>query len=191
MSLLLAAVNPLERLLSQPQLLVVIFAGVVWLLKFLGRAKAAATQASNAPRPARPQESDAAEAAARRAMEDEERAQRVREDIQRRIAERQARAEGGLRPASVRPERVSPPPLVPARMFREAEPVIPSAAFPPVETRAPAMVPGRPPAAAAAVGAGPLGPPPGVLWLDELRSPETARRAILLREILGPPIALR
>ncbi len=189
MSLLLAAANPLEQLLSQPQLLVVIFAGVVWLLKFLGKAKAAASQASNAPRAAQPPESEAAEAAARRGIEDEERAQRVREDILRRIAERRARAEGGLRPAPVRPERVLPPPLVPARMNREAEPVISSPAFPPAETRPPAVVPSRPPAVA--VGAGPFGPPPGNLWLDELRSPETARRAILLREILGPPIALR
>jgi hypothetical protein len=189
MSLVLAAVNPLERLLSQPQLLVVIFAGVVWVLKMLGKAKAAASRASNAPRPAGQPESDAAEAAARRAMEDRERAQRVREDILRTIAERRARAEEGLRPASVRPERVLPPPLAPARMSREAEPVFPSAPSPPLETRAPAMIPGR--QVAAAVGAGPPGPPPGTLWLDELRSPETVRRAIVLREILGPPVALR
>jgi hypothetical protein len=189
MSVVLAAANPLERLLSQPQLLVVIFAGVVWVLKMLGKAKAAASRASNAPRPAGQQEPDAAEGAARRAMEDEERAQRVREDILRRIAERRARAEEGVPPARARPERVLPPPLAPARMAREAEPVFPPAPSPPLETRAPAMIPGRQPAAA--VGAGPPGPPAGILWLDELRSPETVRRAILLREILGPPIALR
>jgi hypothetical protein len=73
-------------------------------------------------------------------------------------------------------------------MSHEAESAVPPAACPPLETRA--MVPSRT-AAAAAVGAGSPGSPPGIQWLDELRSPETARRAILLREILGPPIALR
>jgi hypothetical protein len=32
---------------------------------------------------------------------------------------------------------------------------------------------------------------PGSLWLEELRSRDSVRRAILVREILGPPIALR
>ncbi len=189
MSLVLAAANPLERLLSQPQLLVVIFAGIVWVLKLLGKAKAAASRASNAPRSPRQLESDAAESAARRAMEDEERAQRVREDILRRIAERRARAEGGLRPASVRPERVLPPPLVPMEFRGEPEPVVRSAVLPPAEPRAPAPLVSRPPSVAA--GVVPPGSAPGIPWLDELRTPETARRAILLREILGPPIALR
>ncbi len=188
MNVALAAVNPLEQLLSQPQLRVVIFSGVVWVVEMLGKAKAAAARASNAPRPAGQQDSEEAEAAARRAMEDEERAQRVREDILRRIAERRARAEGAARPASARPERVLPPPLVPLELDREPEPVVASAALPP----APVMVLRGPPAeAAAAAGTGPLGSSPGLPWLDELRTPETARRAILLREILGPPIALR
>jgi hypothetical protein len=46
-----------------------------------------------------------------------------------------------------------------------------------------------PPAGAAAAGA--PAKTAGALWLDELRSRDSARRAILVREILGPPIALR
>jgi hypothetical protein len=39
--------------------------------------------------------------------------------------------------------------------------------------------------------AGPPGPRAGAWWLDELRARDSVRRAIVAREILGPPVALR
>jgi hypothetical protein len=46
-------------------------------------------------------------------------------------------------------------------------------------------------AAATAASAAAPAAPAGAVLAAELREPNAARRAILLREILGPPVALR
>jgi hypothetical protein len=186
MTLLLAA-SPLEQLLNHPQLLVVIVAGIAWALKLVGKASSAAARKAGPSVEGERREAEEAEEAARRSVEDEERARRVREEILRKIAERRAQATGAPPPAPPRVRRV-PPPIEPPRVT-----VIPVEA---VASRAPApptfvspLPAARPPPASIAAMA--HGPAPVSPWLEELRTPDAARRAILLREILGPPVALR
>ena len=195
MTPVLAAVDPRAWLTSQPQLLVVAFAGAVWLVKMFTRAKAAASRASGAKEAVQPE--PAGEGAAdQRALQDEERRQSVREDILRKIAERRARASAPPQPATLRVERA--PPAPPA--IAKAPPYVSraSAEGSPAEAQAGA----RPPDPAGIGGfpafapSGPLGgvvtvPSAGALWLDDLRSRDVIRRAVLVREILGPPVALR
>jgi hypothetical protein len=195
MNPVLAAVDPRGWLMSQPQLLVVVFAGAVWLVKMFNRAKSAASGASGAKEPVQP-EPAGEDVAAQRALEDEERRQTVREDILRKIAERRARASASPQPATLRVERVppAPPPVSKAPPYVSRA----SAEGPPAAATAGAL----PPAPAAIGGfpafspSGPLAgvvtaPSAGALWLDDLRSRDVVRRAILVREILGPPVALR
>ena len=192
MTLLLAASDPIGRLLSQPQVLVLIFAGVVWVLKLIGKATSAAAPRAGPAGEARPPETEADEDAARRGLEDEERARRVREDILRKIAERRAQAQRVPPPAPARVQRIPMPVLEPPRATVIPLPEAPEeAAYPALRAAPagrPAPMPPPPAVAPATIGSGSA---PGSVWLDELRAPESARRAILLREILGPPVALR
>ena len=163
--------------------------------------------------------------------EERDRQRRVREEIQRRIAERR----GGAKAAPA----ASPPPLPAGDRSPEATTPPPAVLeLPPVIRRAlgdrmaelfqPVAAPEPPPVPAAAVDAeaarqaalaeelraavarkqardqrmgGGLGPENDPAYamtaaseaavVDDLRNPATLRRAILAREILGPPVALR
>jgi hypothetical protein len=166
----LAESNPLSWLLSRPQLVFLLFAGAVWLVKILNRAKAAAAQPAPEEEKAEPEQSlGGMGGPAVQDPEQEQRRRLVREDILRKIAERRT-------PASVR-ELHS---IVTATYGdRKAA----KAALPVAQPTAPVIAPIAPAGAPART--------PGSLWLEELRSRDSARRAILVREILGPPIALR
>ena len=180
--LIAASSNPLDWLLSQPQLLVVVFAGAVWLMNMIARARRASSGADDAPERGRgqgpvPSAGD---------VDVDERARRVRAEILRKIAERRGIAPTA-QPARARIERWAPAPPE----------IAPEAA--PRAAGVPATVPGVPPlpapqapraGPAPALGGAP-GATPGAVWLDELRGRDSVRRAILVREILGPPIALR
>jgi hypothetical protein len=154
--------------------------------------------------PSRPRATPAAESA-----EDAERTRRVREEVQRRIA-------GRLRaPPAFAP---SPPPVAPAppdsgdllREFAgvetEAEPVAPAPAEDRAEIERQRRLEREFQAANAARAEqarktnGRLGEPSppspparagGYGWISDLRGREGARHAIVLREIIGPPLALR
>lgn len=151
------------------QLVFVAIAGATWLFRVIKSSGDASRRAQ-----AKPAEPAPAATLAELAREEEERTRRVREEIRRKIAER--RAGSG----------------VPPRVFEEKWRPIPPAA----EPEAP-PAPAEMPAAAAAFQASAIpavaapGPSAGVLWLEELRTRDSARRAILVREILGPPVALR
>ncbi len=180
--MLAAEANPVSILLSKPQLLFLLGAGAVWFFKTLSRAKAA-----TAARPVTPQQT-AQEGAgglgdsAASETEDEERARQVREDILRKIEERRT-------PAAVRELQSM---VKAAYQDRTAARPAPASAAP-VRVLAPApAVPNPITAPALEPSAGAAAPrTAGAAWLDELRSRDSARRAILVREILGPPIALR
>jgi len=170
MTILLAAGGPGTWLQSQPQVLFFLLVAVVWLINAVKRALAGPK--AQGGRPARAGEDP----------DDRERARRVREEILRKVTERQldrapAQAERAPRQtAAPRPRRPIPPPFV----ARPQE--IESVGIP--------MVPVR--AADAPLAVAPAaGPSPGAMWLDALRSREGVRRAVLVREILGPPLALR
>jgi hypothetical protein len=169
-------------LASYPQLIFLLFAGAVWLVNILARAKAA--RPGPAPGHVTPGEPDrgAPEAPVAQESEAEERARRVREEILRKIAERHPAAT----PRDLR--------SIIKEAYERREPVggFAKTGFP----AAPATMPAGPafPPVASPAGAPPAGPqarPAGAVWLEELRSHDSARRAILVREILGPPIALR
>ena len=172
----MAAADPQSWLLSQPQLIIVLFAGAIWLANLLARARRRSAEADDAPGPGR------AAPAVRPTAEDpgeDERTRRVRAEILRRIAERRAVA----------------PPAQPARATIERwpagrpEPAAEAAArteHPPAPSQGARASPPAAPAWAAAAA-----PPAGAAFLEELRGRESARRAILVREILGPPVALR
>jgi hypothetical protein len=189
MTLLLAASDPLGRLLSQPQVLVLVIAGVIWVLKLVGRMSSSASRRDGPAAEPRRQETEADEDAARRGLEDDERARRVREDILRKIAERRVQAER-VPPPPPRVQRIPRLPLEPPRATVIPVREVPAEDAYPALRAAPAvrLAPMPAPVAAAAVGPGSS---PGAVWLDELRTRDSARRAILLREILGPPVALR
>ena len=112
----------------------------------------------------------------------EERTRRVREDILRRIAERRAAA-AAPQAAGARAERPTPRQPVVFKAPAPAAATAPPAPLPAFEL--PAAPPAGPLAGVASV------PTAGALWLEELRSRDSVRRAILVREILGPPIGLR
>jgi hypothetical protein len=80
---------------SLPQLVFVLFAGAVWLVKLLNRPKP--SPAGSVPNPQRSEETQADEPdiAAPADPEAEERANRVREEILRKIAERNPSASAG------------------------------------------------------------------------------------------------
>jgi len=99
-----------------------------------------------------------------------ERTRRVQEDIRRKIAQRAARAAPPVI-AAARTEPPAPPPS--AAMAPPPAPVSPIEASPFRRDPAPAVA------------------PPRRDWLAELRERQGARRAIVLREILGTPVGLR
>lgn len=181
----LAASDPRNWLLTQPQLLFVLFAGAVWLINMIARARAAASSRARGSREAEKPDIGGSGSPAGQDPDDEYRSRRVREEILRKIAERRAGA-WTPQPASVREERVAPEPPSIAEAAPEA---IRRAAEPAAAARLVMAPPGGPPAVAPAGGA--QGLSAGAFWLDDLRSRDNARRAILVREILGPPIALR
>ena len=163
--ILAASSDPSNWLVSQPQLVFVAIAGAAWLFKMIKSAADARRQPEDGP--AKP---GARASLAEVAGEKEERTRRVREDIRRTIAERRR---GAATPASVSEEEWDSPP---------AAPVLP---LPMRAAAAPALQP------IAVLAAGKQLPSAGGLWLEELRTRESVRRAILVREILGPPVALR
>jgi hypothetical protein len=175
MTILCAASGPGTWLQSQPQVLFFLLVAVVWLINAVKRALAGSkAQGQGGQPPAR----------AGQDPDDDERARRVREEILRKVTERQlgrapAQAERAPRQTvAPRPRRPMPPPYV----SRPQE--IESAGIPMVPVRSADAPPGV--AAAPAAGAS-----QGAMWLDALRSREGIRRAVLVREILGPPLALR
>jgi len=182
--MLLAASDPRGWLLSQPQLLVVLFAGAVWLFNRIARARTSASGPAGAPQGTRPPE-PAAGGPSDSDPGDEDRARLVRAEILRKIAERRA-----PQPASNREERRSPGPTETPRTVQGGGRGLIQAVVPEglaaVQPRA--AVPGTPKSSVPAGAAAPTG---GALWLEEMRSRDTARRAIVVREILGPPVALR
>jgi hypothetical protein len=120
-----------------------------------------------------------------------ERRRRVQEDIRRKIAQRAARPNP---PAS---GEAPPEPPVAAERFN---PVAAGRAGPIGAGKLESVsAPGRQPAAAVSpieaspfrrdLAPAPPAPPPD--WLVELRDHSGVRRAILLREILSPPVGLR
>jgi hypothetical protein len=122
------------------------------------------------------------------AADETERTRRVQEEVRRKIAERRA----GFPPPSAAPPRVAPrvvPPMedVPADELaegreRQRKLLEQIRALDAGRTAAPVAPVSGPSATAAS---------PASDWLAELREPANARRAIVWREILGPPVGLR
>jgi hypothetical protein len=146
------------------------------------------------------------------AMEEEVRTRRIQEEIRRKIQERR----GGGAPAPVAPplREEAPAYEMPSEPdWREQEALRPAPQPPPLddgvlarqralqeqlealaERRAALAAPrSESPAAATATAAFAVGtaPPKSGALLRDLRNPESIRRAIILREVLGPPLALR
>jgi hypothetical protein len=146
------------------------------------------------------------------AMEEEVRTRRIQEEIRRKIQERRGGAAPVPAPPPLREE--APAYEMPAEPdWREQEAPRAAPQPPPLDDgvlarqralqeqlealaeRRAALAASRSesPVAATAVAAGPVGtasPKSGAL-LRDLRNPESVRRAIVLREELGPPLALR
>jgi hypothetical protein len=185
--------NPVEWLLGNRELLVVLFAAAVWLLNRIG-----AAHKKNAARPGPVQPADG----------EAERTRRVQEEVRRRIAERRAPAQSGAAPAApVEPDSFEPP-----RIGEEAAP--PDAVAAPEDAeeailarqrslesqlmaleagKAAALAQARAAAAAPRPGSrGPAGSPAAAhALLADLQDPSAVRRAVVLREILGAPVGLR
>jgi hypothetical protein len=189
MTLAAAATDPVNWLLSRPQLIFLFFAGAVWLIKLINRARAEASEPEPEPQAAGRLEAGGPD------LDDEARTRRVREDILRKIAERRAGAAPPQR-APVRDAR--PAPTAPATSGAASagsrgSPVGPPAAVSSaIKAQAAGSLGGPPFALPASPLSGAVpGPTAGSLWLDELRTRDSARKAILVREILGPPVAFR
>jgi hypothetical protein len=175
-------------LVMQPQFLFFIVVGVLWLIKAIGRAKAAflgeerPTQGAGQPKPAEQP------GPVEMSLTDEERAQLVRQDILEKRAKRQAEAAALMGIPRERQAPV-PPPLTrraPVESIVAPAREAPTAGYAAVQPQAPALA-ARTSSRAPEVQV----PSAGAQWLEELRNRDSARRAILLREILGPPVALR
>jgi hypothetical protein len=201
--------NPVNWLLGNREVLAVLFVAVAWLAQKLGLAKD--RKAVKGAGPSGP-EGDSGEA---------ERTRRVQEEIRRKIAERRAGAAPGqpsARPgvepappiAAARP--AAPPPVPWGGIFEPDAAEARAADLEAVLSRqrglgermrqldsaslaASAEAGGYSAGGAAAMRARlepatPVSAPPSP-WLLELRERQGARRAIVLREILGQPVALR
>jgi hypothetical protein len=132
----------------------------------------------------------AARPSSRAAEEEAERTRQVREQVRRRIAERQPAAPA---PAAAPPverrlaggvtEVFAPPDGEAAERARQER----------LAREIAALGAGLPPPIAThqAYAPPPASPPPAAGWLETLRDPLSARRAIVVREILGRPVALR
>jgi len=156
----------------------------VWLFNMIARARSAASNPEGRPPGEREPAAGGPGGAPSGDPEDDERARRVRAEILRKIAERRT-GPPALQPARAREERWSPgPPDIPEDALK--------ANRGPAEGPSAAGAPARPPGGAPApIGAASPGLSAGAAWLEELRGRDSARRAILVREILGPPVALR
>jgi len=183
-----AASDPRSWLLSQPQLLFLLFVGAVWLFKAIARARASTSDAARGPQAAQGPEPVGRAGPAGPDPDDEYRSRRVREEILRKIAERRGGASGPL-PARVRVERLAPEPPAITRAAPGVGRGLAEATAPGLAGAKATAFSGGPPAVPPVGGA--PGPSAGALWLDDLRARDTVRRAILVREILGPPVALR
>ncbi len=187
---LAASPDPGSWLVSHPQLIVVLFVGAMWLIKLINRARTAASGPESVPQEAGGLGTGGQGGPPGQDLDDEERTRRVREDILRKIAERRG---GGAaaQPAPARGERQAPgpPALSRAALNIGRGPAEGNVGTKPRSTEAPV----EPPVVALAgiVAGGSPGPTAGSQWLEDLRSRDAVRRAILAREILGPPVALR
>jgi hypothetical protein len=152
----------------------------------------------------------------RAAADEAERTRRVQAEVRRRIAERQ----GAPPPAASASRQAPAPPMASAPRPAPSPPVSRRLGGSVTEVFEPAPPEAMPPAAdysaeqarqerltqeLAAIEAGlpppiashqayappPASPPPVQGWLVALRDPVNVRRAIVLREVLGPPVALR
>jgi hypothetical protein len=196
--------NPVNWLLGNREVLAILFVAVAWLAQKLGLAKdRKAVKSAGPPGP----EGDSGEA---------ERTRRVQEEVRRKIAERRAGAAPA--PPIMAPRPSAPPPLPWSDVFeRSGEP---RAEELPAHSTDLEDVPARQrglgekmrqlesASSAASAEAGgysaggaaamlaqlepamPVSPPP-FAWLSELRERQGARRAMVLREVLGPPVGLR
>ena len=186
----------MDWILEHLQVLIVIAAAVFAILQ---KFKIVRTPGTNAP-------------AAEENPEQAERTRRIQEEIRRRIMERrgqppgmptetEAEAEPAQLPApppvigEVRPALV-PPPVAPAVVVLSADrqemkrQEVLLDQLRQWEAVAPAIAAGESVSAAGPV-AGVTGTGRTGLWLADLRSPAGLRRAVVLREILGPPVGLR
>jgi hypothetical protein len=211
------SVDPLTALARHPQLILIVVGGAVWLFK---RAAAIAA-ANRPPRGDPRETAEAARrvgTADPSAEVDEASAERTRQvqaEVRRKIEERRRRP---MAPPLVAPRPIaqplSPPFGWPVGRGSKAETVNPPEATSStparrqVEPTAYASAPAQPPvernlsadvvarnarvfaAATAATASAPAASAGSVLGI-ELREPNAARRAIILREILGPPVGLR
>jgi hypothetical protein len=175
----------LAALVLQPQIVFFLIIGVMWLFKAISRAKAAflgeQRPQQEADRPKSAEKAGPVEAS----LSAEERALLVRQDILKKRAQRQAEAAAFMGVPSER-QAPAPPPLVRTAPTQAAAKPAAAAGYTGALPRAPVF--------ATPVGLlAPAVPVPsaGSLWLDELRGRDSARRAILVREILGQPVALR
>ncbi len=178
---------------------VVVVAGILWLLQALKKKTAQ-------PRGADPGADEA------------ERTRRVQAQVQRKIAERRAgRAPAPAAPArydgplpspvaaprpvygGVRREREFEPPTIVLEESPPAEPAAETAALARQQQLAEQLralneasrAAQTRQSAAIAASVAPAAETPAEGWLAELRQPQGVRRAILLREILGPPVCFR
>lgn len=136
------------------------------------------------------------------AAEDEAaRTRRVQAEVRRRIAERRSAPPPAPPPfdgGEIPPEPVMEAPIeaAPGRVAIERRPTAPPGGWDAdlatvaANQRAAMVVPRGSSAETAAAQTAELNGR-AALWLAELRNPATVRRAVLLREILGPPIGLR
>ncbi len=179
-----AAFDLHSALTSQPQLLVVLFAGAVWLFKMIARARSAVSRRELGPQEATQPAVSGRGGASGQDPGEEERTRRVREEIIRKVAERRTTASAAQLARFSDPRRGASPPVIAATASSAGREAAQAGA---------AMPSGGPPIAAPSIppAAGVPIPSAGALWLDELRARDAVRRSILVREILGPPVALR
>ena len=181
----------MDWLLNHPQVLFLIVIAVVAMLQKL---KQAHTR-------------DAAGPASAADQEDAERTRRIQEEIRRRIRERRALAPTGPPPVSEAEEPVFPPP---PPMIEEVRPVVVPPPLPVEDATATAGIAAEfarqqkllerlqafKAAHPASVVAAPqmsweAVTPAAGRFVTDLRNPASLRRAIVLREILSPPLGLR
>jgi len=196
----------MNHLVFEPRIWLLVFGGIAWLLKAVQ-----GTKSARSSRPAAPSDTEA---------DAQSRTRRVQEEVRRKIAERQAgRRPAAIPPASytgpVASPVVAPRPVAdrPSWMDRGRDSAPIQIEEPPTEVSAEetaALVRQQKLAdqlnalneadraaqarQSAAITAGVTPAPvntPAEGWLAELREPPGVRRAILVREILGPPVCFR
>jgi hypothetical protein len=184
-----ADTNPLEVVLKNVGALTPI---VLLFLGWLGATRKKMAQ-KNAPAPP----------SASPARDEDERTRRVKEEVRRKIAERQAAKAAPAR-REIPPEAARPPTRRLAggvtEVFVPANGEAPAVDYSAEQARQERLSKemavidaGLPPPIAShqAYAPPPASPPPALGWLAALRDPLNVRRAIILREVLGPPVGLR